>query len=63
VDKGSARAGRWVEERVNVLADYRAAFGADPPSGAGIAIMADADNTGESAVSFVDFIEVGNGGK
>ena len=59
VEKGDARAGRWVEERVNVLADYRAAFGADPPSEAGIAIMADADNTGESAVSFVDFIEVG----
>jgi len=60
VEKGPSRRGRWVEERVNILADYRAAFGTDPPAEAGLAIMADADNTGESTVSFVDFIEVGN---
>ncbi len=57
--KGASLAGQWVEERVNILADYRAAFGEDPPAEAGIAIMSDADNTGESAEAFMDFIEVG----
>jgi hypothetical protein len=44
-------------ESVNIHKDYRAAFGEDPPKEARLAIMSDADNTGESAVGFVDFIE------
>ena len=38
--------------------DYRKAFGKDPPKTASIAIMNDSDNTGEAAVSYVEFIEV-----
>lgn len=49
VRSGSARVGEWVRERRNVLADYRAVFGEDPPAVNGIAIMTDADNTGGSA--------------
>lgn len=49
VRSGSVRAGEWVHERRNVLADYRAVFGEDPPAVNGIAIMTDADNTGGSA--------------
>ncbi|MDD5170817.1 MAG: DUF3047 domain-containing protein [Syntrophales bacterium] len=59
LEKGKERVGKWVEESVNVLADYRKAFGKDPPVIAGLAVMSDTDNTGESAVAYVDFIEVG----
>jgi hypothetical protein len=48
----------WKEESVNILEDYRKAFGTDPPARARIAIMNDSDNTGESSVSWVDYIEV-----
>lgn len=58
LQKGPERAGQWVEERVNALADYRRAFGTEPPLEASIAIMADADNTGEKAEGYVDYIEV-----
>jgi hypothetical protein len=34
------------------------AFGEDPPSVANLAIMNDSDNTGESAVSYIDYIEI-----
>ena len=57
--KGKERVGQWVEESVNVLDDYRKAFGKDPPAMAGLAVMSDTDNTGESAVAYLDFIEVG----
>ena len=59
LQKGPALAGQWVNERVNILSDYRAAFGSNPPEEAGIAIMSDADNTGERAEVFMDFIQVG----
>lgn len=55
---GPEHAGMWVEERVNIIDDYHAAFGEDPPSVASIAIMNDSDNTGESSVSYLDYIEV-----
>jgi len=55
---GEKDAGSWMEEEVNMLEDYRKAFGADPPSRARIAIMNDSDNTGESSVSWMDYIEV-----
>ncbi|MCK9197766.1 MAG: DUF3047 domain-containing protein [Syntrophales bacterium] len=59
LEKGKQRVGQWVEESVNVLEDYRQAFGKDPPAIAGIAVMSDTDNTGESAVAYLDFIEIG----
>jgi len=55
---GPKLAGRWEEEEVNVLDDYRAAFGTDPPRMAGLAIMNDSDNMGGSSVSWVDWIEI-----
>lgn len=58
LQKGGEKAGTWQNEEINILKDYRAAFGADPPSTASIAIMSDSDNTGQSAVSYLDFIEV-----
>ncbi|MGZ6221002.1 MAG: DUF3047 domain-containing protein, partial [Syntrophales bacterium] len=58
LENGKSAIGTWVEETVNILDDYRAAFGKDPPQTAGIAIMNDSDNTGEMAVSYIDYIEV-----
>jgi hypothetical protein len=58
LQKGSERAGVWIEERANALEDYRKAFGTDPPLTATLAIMSDADNTGEKATGYVDYIEV-----
>lgn len=58
MQKGSANAGKWMDEQVNVLQDYISAFGTNPPAEAGIAIMSDADNTGEKATGYVDYIEV-----
>src|SRR5574341_1820242 len=55
---GPKEAGTWQDEDVDILEDYRKAFGADPPARAHIGIMNDSDNTGESSVSWVDFIEV-----
>jgi hypothetical protein len=57
LENGRSAIGTWVEETVNILDDYRAAFGKDPPQTAGIAIMNDSDNTGEMAVSYVYYIE------
>jgi hypothetical protein len=58
LETGRSKVGDWVEETVNILDDYRAAFGKDPPQTAGIAIMNDSDNTGEMAVSYIEYIEV-----
>lgn len=58
LERGPEKVGRWVGESVNILEDYRKAFGVDPPSTASIAIMNDSDNTGEKSVSYVGFIEV-----
>jgi len=58
LQSGPDRVGLWQEEDVNMLDDYRKAFGTDPPAIAGIAIMNDSDNTGEHSVSYIDYMEV-----
>lgn len=55
---GDGEAGNWVVEEVDVLDDYRRAFGKDPPRTARIAVMNDSDNTGEGSTSYIDYIEV-----
>jgi hypothetical protein len=57
-EQGAAKAGQWVEEEADVLADYRRAFGGDPPHRASLAVMSDSDNTGEKAVAYLDWIEI-----
>jgi len=58
LEKGARFAGQWRDEGVDILRDYRRAFGTDPPIQASLGIMNDSDNTGEASVSWVDFIEV-----
>lgn len=44
--------GLWHEERVNLLEDYRRAFGEEPPRVRAVGIMSDSDNTGERTVAY-----------
>jgi hypothetical protein len=56
LQSGNANAGRWIEERRDVAADFRAAFGRAAPRVSAIAAGNDTDQTGESAtVWFGDF--------
>lgn len=55
---GSGQAGMWLEEQVNIVDDYRRAFHEQPPETASIAVMNDSDNTGGSARSYLDFLQV-----
>ena len=58
LQSGTARVGTWQEETRNVPADYRRAFGHDPPETASLAVMNDADDTGEGSVSYLDWIVI-----
>ena len=61
VESGPANAGRWMEQRRDLAADFRAAFGAGRPGAVpaitGIAAGNDTDQTGASATAwFGDFV-------
>jgi len=58
VESGSEEAGRWIEERRNVIDDFRRAFGEDPPSVGAVAVMTDTDNTQKKAVGWYDDIRL-----
>lgn len=49
VESGNEKAGQWLTEERDLLADYRLLFGADPGEAEAVAIMTDTDNTGSSA--------------
>ena len=55
---GAANLGTWQQESIHIIDDYRRAFGEDPPLTASLAIMSDADNTGEAATAYVDYIRI-----
>ena len=56
LESGASSAGKWVEERRDVAADFRAAFGRPAPRVTGIAAGNDTDQTGESVTAwFGDF--------
>lgn len=52
VESGAAKAGQWVTETRDLVADFRAAFGEDVPLISGIAIATDTDNTDENATAW-----------
>jgi len=58
IEKGAINLNRWLEEEVNIVEDYELAFNQKPPKVARLAIMNDSDNTGESSVSNIDWIEL-----
>lgn len=47
VESGAERVGVWRVAERDVAADYRALFGVAPPPVVGVALMTDADDTGE----------------
>ena len=51
VESGPSRLRQWVSYERDIVADYRRAFGEDPPPISGVALMTDSDNTGESVVA------------
>ncbi len=59
---GAADAGHWVEERRDIAADYRQAFGRAPGRLIGLGMASDTDNTGEEVrAGFADFRFVARG--
>lgn len=54
---GGAQAGLWLTETRDLAADFRAAFGEEPPDAVAVAIATDTDNTGESATAWYGDIE------
>ncbi len=58
LESGPAHLNGWRHERVNILDDYKAAFGKNPPHTAAIAIMNNSDNMGGKATSWFGPIEI-----
>jgi microcompartment protein CcmK/EutM len=56
-DSGGAGLGRWVAHERDYSADFRRAFGQEPPPVNGVIVSADTDNTGESVESYFGDIE------
>jgi hypothetical protein len=52
VEGGDEKLKQWITERRNVYEDYKKAFGEEPTTISGVAIMTDTDNTRESAVAW-----------
>ena len=58
VDAGPEKVNTWQEHTVDIVRDYRLAFGQDPPATATLAVMNDSDNTHESARAWIDYIRI-----
>ena len=58
VSSGVEKTGDWVSLERDITADYRKAFGEEPPAIIGIAIMSDSDNTGEQASAWYGDIQL-----
>ena len=56
---GDAATGRWFMEEVDFVADFRKAFGYDPPAPAFMAISSDSDDTAGSSLGIVADLEFG----
>ena len=54
IESGPEQAGQWLTERRNIIADYRKAFGEEPPKIGAVAVMTDTDDTGGAAMAWYD---------
>ena len=61
VESGPERAGQWIAEERDILADYRRLFGDEPHEIGAIAIMTDTDNTGGEATAWYGDITLSTG--
>ena len=50
---GSAPLGHWLQEEIDFVADYRAAFGSEPPAPSYVALSADSDDTASRSVGVI----------
>ena len=58
VSAGWDKVNTWQEYTVDIVRDYRLAFGHDPPATATLAVMNDSDNTGESSKAWIQYIRI-----
>lgn len=58
VSAGASKVNTWQDYTVDIVRDYRLAFGQDPPVTATLAVMNDSDNTGESAKAWIAYIRI-----
>lgn len=58
LEMGKGASGEWQEIKVTPVADYRRAFGTQPPAYFRLAVMSDADDSQSRALAWLDFIEV-----
>jgi len=58
VESGEEKAGTWISEQRDILADYRRLFGGEPRKLGAIAIMTDTDNTGSVATAWYGDIAI-----
>lgn len=63
VESGNGKAGQWLMEERDLLADYRAMFGTEPQEAEAIAIMTDTDNTGGTAQAWYGEISLATEGR
>lgn len=59
VNSGPDQTGQWVTVERDIVADYRTAFGEEPPALVGVAIMSDSDNTGGEATAWYGDLMLG----
>ena len=58
VSAGGNMVNTWREYTVDIVRDYRLAFGRNPPPMASLAVMNESDNTRESARAWIQFIRL-----
>lgn len=58
VQSGAAKLGQWLDEERNLPADYRQAFGTEPPRIVGVVVAADTDNTGATTQAYFGDIQL-----
>jgi hypothetical protein len=61
VESGTSHHGQWRGYERDIVADYRAAFGEDPPPISGVGLMSDSDDTGERAIAYYGDLALGHG--
>jgi hypothetical protein len=61
VSRGAGPLGVWRSEEVDVLADYRARFGAPVPPVVAVAVMSDSDNSCQAAEAYLARFRFGAG--
>jgi hypothetical protein len=58
LETGNAKAGQWVTEEVNLLADYERTFGGKPPTMVSIGLLSNGGSPVQDGIAYLRFIEV-----